>query len=198
MRHRLLRRLLARDGQAVVETALIMPLVVVLVLGVVEFSYALLDAHVVTKATREGSNLISRNVSLQDAVTAMRNMSDRPLNFNDGSSTVIFSVLKRGATSGSTNFNQNILYQRFSFGTYAGTSKLTTRGAGSFGGAPDYQAANSDTDANLQVTNMPAGLLVTTGGMIYVTEIYTAHTLLTPLSNLGLSLPQTLYSIAYF
>jgi len=45
---------------------------------------------------------------------------------------------------------------------------------------------------------MPAGLLVTTGGMIYVTEIYTAHTLLTPLSNLGLSLPQTLYSIAYF
>jgi len=198
MRRRLLRRLLARDGQAVVETALIMPLVVVLVLGVVEFSYALLDAHVVTKATREGSNLISRNVSLQDAVTAMKNMSDRPLNFNDGSSKVIFSVLKRGATSGTTNFNQNILYQRFSSGTYPGTSKLTTRGAGSFGGAPDYQAANSDTDSNLQVTNMPAGLLVTTGGMIYVTEIYTAHTLLTPLSNLGLSLPQTLYSIAYF
>jgi Flp pilus assembly protein TadG len=198
MRRRLLRRLRASEGQAVVETALIMPLVVVLVLGVVEFSYALLDAHVVTKATREGSNLISRNVSLQDAVTAMKNMSDRPLNFTDGSSKVIFSVLKRGATSGTTNFNQNILYQRLVSGTYAGTSKLTTRGAGSFGGAPDYQAANADTDANLQVTNVPAGLLVTTGGMIYVTEIYTAHTLLTPLANLGLSLPQTLYSIAYF
>ena len=198
MRRRLLPRLLRCEGQAVVETALIMPLVVVLVLGVVEFSYALLDAHVVTKTTREGSNLISRNVSLQDAVTAMKSMSDRPLNFTDGSSKIIFSVLKRGATSATTNFNQNILYQRFSYGTYPGSSKLTTRGSGSFGGAPDYVAANADADANLQLTNLPAGVLVTTGGMVYVTEIYTGHTLLTPLSNLGLSLPQTLYSIAYF
>jgi len=181
-----------------VETALVMPLVVVLVLGVSEFSFALLDAHVVTKSTREGSNLISRNVTLQDAVTAMKNISDRPLNFTDGSSTVIFSVLKRGATSGTTNYDVNILYQQFSYGTYPGTSKLTTRGAGSFGGAPDYIANNSDSDSNLQVTNAPPNLLVTKGGMVYVTEIYTRHTLLTPLSNFGLSLPQTLYSIAYF
>ena len=147
-----------------------MPLVVVLVLGVIEFSYALLDAHVVTKTTREGSNLISRNVTLQDAVTAMKNMSDRPLNFNDGSSKVIFSVLKRGATSGTTNFNMNILYQRTTYGSYPGSSKLNTRGGGSFGGAPDYEAANADTDANLQLTNLPAGVLVATGGMVYVTE----------------------------
>src|SRR4051794_32096759 len=112
MSPRSLRRLLAADGQAMIETALVMPLVVILVLGVIEFSYALLDAHVVTKTTREGSNLISRNATLQDAVTAMRNMSDRPLNFNDGSSKVIFSVLKRGATSGTTNYKMNILYQR--------------------------------------------------------------------------------------
>jgi Flp pilus assembly protein TadG len=192
------RRLVAANGQAMIETALIMPLVMILVLGVIEYSYALLDAHVVTKATREGSNLISRNVSLQDAVTAMRNMSDRPLNFDDGSSTVIFSVLKRGATSGTTNYDINILYQRVTYGTLAAASKLNTRGSGSFGGAPDYQAVNSDSDANLQVTNVPAGLLVTKGGMIYVTEIYTRHTLLTPLGNFGLPLPQTLYSIAYF
>ena len=51
---RSLRRLLACDGQSVVEIALILPLVVVLVLGVVEFSYALLDAHVVTKRRAKG------------------------------------------------------------------------------------------------------------------------------------------------
>ena len=50
-----------------------------LVLGVVEVSYALLDQHVVTKLTREGSNLISRDTSLQDAATAMRSMSSRPV-----------------------------------------------------------------------------------------------------------------------
>ena len=44
-----------------------MPLVLVLVLGVIEVGYALLDQHVVTKLTREGSNLISRDTSLADA-----------------------------------------------------------------------------------------------------------------------------------
>ena len=41
-------------------------------LGVVETSYGLLDQHVVTKLTREGSNLISRDTSLQDAAAVWR------------------------------------------------------------------------------------------------------------------------------
>ena len=49
MSPRSLRRLLAATARAVIEFALVMPLVVVLVLGVVEFGYALLDQHVVTK-----------------------------------------------------------------------------------------------------------------------------------------------------
>jgi hypothetical protein len=34
--------------------------------------------------------------------------------------------------------------------------------------------------------------------MIYVTEIYTRHQLLTPLASWGLTVPETLYSMAYF
>ena len=56
------------------------------------------------------------------------------------------------------NYNKAVLYQRYEFGAYAATSALQTRGAGAFGGAPDYQAFNSDTDASLQVTNLPAGV----------------------------------------
>ena len=59
-----------------------LPLVLVIVLGVVEIGYALLDQHVVTKLTREGSNLISRDTTLQDAATAMRDMSSRPVDFD--------------------------------------------------------------------------------------------------------------------
>ena len=51
---------------------------------------------------------------------------------------MIFSVLKKGATTGTSNYNQVILYQRYEYGASAATSKLTTRGAGSFGPAPDY------------------------------------------------------------
>ena len=133
----------------------------------------------------------------EDAATAMKNMSSRPVNFSDGSSKVIFSVIKNVATVGASNYNKNVLYQRFEYGTLAASSALTSSGSGSFGAAPDYQANNSDNDTSLQITNLPANL-TTLGGMSYVTEIYTKHTLLTPLDNLGVHLPNILYSIAYF
>jgi hypothetical protein len=183
-------------GQAMVELALVLPLLVLLMLGVVEVSYALLDQHVVTKLTREGSNMISRDASLQDAAAAMSMMGTRPVDFNT-SSRMIFSVIKQVPTAGSSNFGKPILYQRYSYGAIPGASKLTTRGSGSFTGAPDYQANNSDNDVNLQITNLPAGLL-TNGGMLYVTEVFTKHTLITPFDKFGVTIPTTLYSIAYF
>jgi TadE-like protein len=197
-RHTVLRRLSSSSGQSVIEFALVMPVVIVLVLGVLELGYALQDQHLITKLTREGSNLISRDTTVQDAATAMKAMSSPPVNFDNGSSKIIFSVIKRGATTGSANYDKMVLYQRYEYGSFAGTSQVLTRGGGSFGGPPDYEAANSDGNANLQVTSLPADLVSVKGGMIYVTEIYTRHTLLTPFDRFGVSVPQTLYSIAYF
>lgn len=193
---RLLHRLRSARGQGLVEFSLVLPLVVVLTLGIIEIGYALLDQHVVTRLTREGSNLISRDVSLQDAVTAMRSMSSRPVNLDNGS-RLIFSVIKKGATTGTPNYDRLILYQRHSYGTLSAPSALTTAGAGTFGGAPDYVAVNSDYNTNLRVTNLPNDLVVR-GGMIYVTEVHTTHPLITPLDRFGIRVPNTLYSIAYF
>jgi Flp pilus assembly protein TadG len=183
------------SGQTLLEFALVVPLVMVMVLGVVEVGYALLDQHVVTKLTREGSNLISRDTSLADAATAMSNMSSRPVNFSNGSSKVIFSVVLKVATVGASNYNKAVLYQRYAYGTFSGSSMLNNSG-GSFGGAPDYQAVNSDNDTSLQVTNAPGTMAL--GDMLYVTEIYTKHPLITPFDRFGIQVPQTLYSIAYF
>jgi hypothetical protein len=190
------RRLHADGGQSLLEFALTVPLILMLALGVIEASYAVLDQHVVTKLTREGSNLISRDTSLADAVTAMRNMGTRPVNFNDGSSKVIFTVIKHVSTVGASNYDRDIVYQRYEYGSLAKSSALHFSG-GSFGAAPDYEANNSDNDTSLQVSNLPANL-TTLGGMLYVTEIYTRHQLITPLDRLGVSMPDTLYSIAYF
>lgn len=191
------RRLRPDSGQSLLEFALVLPLILILVLGIVEVSYAALDQHVVTKLTREGSNLISRNTSLADAVTAMRSMSNRPVNFNDGSSKLIFTVIKKVATVGAGNYNRDIVYQRFEYGTFARSSALYFSG-GSFGTGPEYQANNSDNDTGLQITNLPANL-TTLGGLLYVTEIYTRHSLITPVAGLGItSMPDTLYSIAFF
>lgn len=193
-----MRRMLAdASGQSLVEMAIILPLFLIIVLGIVEVGYALIDQHVTTRMTREGSNLISRDVKLTDAATALRAMTTRPINFDDGSSKVILSVLKRGETTGTTNYDKIFLYQRYEFGTYPGTSKLTTRGSGSFS-PPNYEAANSDGNSGLQLTSGPANIVGVQGGLIYVTEIYTRHRLMTPLTRFGITVPSTLYSIAYF
>ena len=53
MRERL-RKLGGSSGQSLVEFAVVLPLVLLIVLGVVEVGFALLDQQVVTKLTREG------------------------------------------------------------------------------------------------------------------------------------------------
>jgi Flp pilus assembly protein TadG len=190
-------RLSSAAGQGLVEVALVLPLFVLLALGVIEAGNAILEQHVVTKLTREGSNLISRDVTLHDAANAMRAMQTQPVNFSTNS-RMILSVVRRGATVGTPNYNKDILYSRHQIGPLAKNSKLTTRGAGSFGAAPEYTARNADTDTNLQITNLPANVVLSTGGMVYVTEIYTSYSPLTPFEGLGFDLPDAFYSIAYF
>jgi hypothetical protein len=196
MTPRIPSRRFGRDaGQSLIEFAVVLPLLVFLVLGVVELSYALLDLHVTTSFSREGSNLISRNTSLQDAITAMRQMSTRPINLDDGSSKIIFSVVRNITTTGAPNQGQNILYQRAEYGSLSASSVLSG-GGGAFGSSPDYQALNPDGDTGLRVGNLPVTLAA--GDIIYVTEVFTVHTTLTPLDRFGVTVPNRLYSIAYF
>jgi hypothetical protein len=183
-------------GQTLIEFTVALPLLLLIFLGVVDMGYLLLDQHVVTKLSREGSNMISRNTTLQDAAAALKGMSSRPVDFS-ANSRMILSVIRNVATGGAANFNKPVLYARYEYGGLAATSRILTAGAASFGPAPDYRTTNSDNNTSLQVTNLAPGLMVT-GGMLYVTEIYTKHILLTPLDKFGVTLPQTLYSIAYF
>jgi hypothetical protein len=128
----------------------------------------------------------------------MKTMSTRPVNLNGTTSRLILSVIKRGGTTGTPNYNKDILYQRHQIGGLPQASKLMTRGSVSFGGAPDYTAPNADSNTNLQITNLPASVVLQPGGMLYVTEVYTTHASITPLAGFGLTMPDTLYSVAYF
>ena len=191
------QRLLSEKGQSILEFTIITPILLLIVLGVVEVSYAMLDQQIANRFTREGSNLISRSISIEDATNALRGMGARPINLNDGSSKVIFSVVKRGATTGTANYDRLFMYQRRVYGSFAGSSKIGF-GGGSFNGAPDYEAVNADTNAALRTTNVSNDLAPNVGDMLYITEVYTSHNLLTPYANFGLPIPGTLYSIAYF
>jgi Flp pilus assembly protein TadG len=189
------RRRAGDAGQSLIEFALVLPFLVILAFGVIELSYALLDQHVVTSFSREGSNLISRNTSLKDAVTALRQMTSRPLNLEDGSSTIILSVVRRVGTPSAANYDRVILYQRTQYGTLAASSQMTG-GGGAFGPAPDYQALDPDNDTALRLGNVPVTL--PRGGTLYITEVFATHMTLTPIHGFGVRVPDRLYSIAYF
>lgn len=192
-------RLSGSRGQSLIEFSLVLPVILVLALGVIEVGYALLDEHVVIKLSREGSNLISRDTPLVQARAALESMATQPVDFSDGSK-LIFSVIRKGATTGTPNFNQHILYQRYEYGdTSLPNSGLRMYGSGTFAG-PDYVAVAADTNTGLRIRpeTMPAGLDLRIGGMMYVTEIYTRHRLITPFDRFGVTVPDILYSIAYF
>lgn len=188
----------SEGGQSLIEGAMVLPVLILVVMGVVELGAALRDQHTISRLSREGSNLISRDVTLDDAAAVIADMATGPIDF-DTNARLILSVVKRGGTVGTTNYNQLVLYQRYEYGAYtAGRSRLRTAGSGSFGPAPDYVAANSDTDSGLRLLNAPSGLVSVVGGVAYVTEIITEHALFTTLSRFGVQVPQALYSVAYF
>jgi hypothetical protein len=193
----LTRRHRNERGQSAVEMAVILPLLVVIVLGVVEVSWALMDQHIITKLTREGANLISRDTSLGDAANALKAMAGRPVNF-DTNSRLIFTVIRKGATTGTSNFGMDVMYQRYEYGALAASSALQPKGSPSFGVPPDYTAPNADADTSLQLNGLPAGLSIGTGSMVYVAEVFTKHELITPFDKFGVKVPDILYSIAYF
>jgi hypothetical protein len=180
-----------------IEAAMVIPVVVLIAMGVTEIGVALRNQVLVSALAREGSNLISRDVSLDQAAAALRTMGTGPIDL-DSDTTIIFSVIKRGASEDTANYDTLVLYQRLEFGDGPGRSRLRTRGTGVFGDGPEYEAENSDDDINLQITNAPDGIVTSIGGLVYVTEVITVHNPFTSLSNFGVTLPTELYSIAYF
>ena len=181
-------------GQALFEFGVTLPILMALVLGVIEFGYALFQIQLVTSMAREGSNLIARQVSINDAEAALGVMSG--LVQFDANSTLIFSVVRLGAGGPlAVNNNVPIIVQRHSVGAFAASSVLGDPPQSAYQGSPDYNAVNPDNDPSIRVSGaLPNGLTLTPGESVYVTEVFTQRTSIVPF----LPLPATLRAAAYF
>ena len=178
-------------GQALFEFGVTLPILMALVLGVIEFGYALFQIQLVTSMAREGSNLIARQVTINDAEAALQTMSG--LVRFDANSTLIFSVVRLGV--GGANNNVPIIVQRHSVGAFAASSVLGDPPQSAYQGSPDYNAVNPDNDPSIRVSGaLPNGLTLTPGESVYVTEVFTQRTSIVPF----MPLPATLRASAYF
>ena len=180
------------SGQALCEFALTLPILMALVLGVIEFGYALFQIQLVTSVAREGSNLIARQVTINDAEAALQ-MASGLVRF-DANSTLIFSVVRLGV-GGTHNANVPIIVQRHSIGHFAASSVLGDPPQGAYEGSPDYNALYPEDDESIRVSGLlPNGLTLMPGESVYVTEVFTQRTSIVPF----LPLPATLRASAYF
>ncbi len=183
-------------GQTLVEFAMVMPLLLMLVLGVIELGYALYEKHIITRLAREGSNLISRQGTLQEAENALQAARTPPITF-DADGKLILSVIRLG--TGGANLNQPIIAQRRVVGTLSMGSVLGDPVSSAYSGAPNYSAQNPDNDSRVRIVGaLPNGLTLSAGQSVYVTEVYTHHDLITPFERFGPRLPTNLYASAYF
>jgi Flp pilus assembly protein TadG len=167
----------ARDsGQAMVEFAFTVTLLLVLICASVDFGRALNDVQTMADLTRQGSNLASRGTSLPEAATAVVSGQSGLDLANNGVVIITSVVNNNNVFTISGQASQGRLPQSSKIGTGVGTNVTSTLPA----------AAKS----SLQ-----------NGQTIFVTEIFYAFAPITPIVNLtknAISLPSTLYNSAYF
>ncbi len=108
-------------GSAVIEFALVLPILLLILFGIIEFSIALYDKSVITNASREAARagILSRNTPLTEAQirqVALNYCADRLISFSAGSTDPIVSVLKPQAPTTSDPLEVLVTFQYTGFG----------------------------------------------------------------------------------
>jgi len=160
------------SGQALVEFAVIAPLLFILAFGIIDFSRAIYHMQVMTGLTRQGSNLASRGTDLPTTVASVI-AGDAPLDLNKNGEVIVSSVTNTG-------------------GVFKISGQLS-QGAMT---APSKIGVGVGTTATLPAA---AATVLQPNQTIYVTEVYYSYQPITPIRNmLKIALPSTLYDVAYF
>ena len=179
------------SGQAVMEFALgILPIVLFLLFGMIDFSRAIYQQQVITGLTRSGSSMAARGTSYPDVagvagVFTILTQGTLPLNLGTYGKIIGTAVTNTG-TAGTPSYQ--VTAQNYT-GSCTGCSSTTSVVApGGVGSTPQLPAMPPSGAAFPQP-----------GQTTYVTEIFYAYQPLTPIGRLivGLLLPAQSYDVAY-
>lgn len=98
MKFRLFTKLNELAGQSVVELAIVLPLLLILALGVYDFSRAIQANNIIINMSREGANLVSRSsIEQQDVMNSLASTA-QPLAMGADGTMYITEVKKVGGS----------------------------------------------------------------------------------------------------
>jgi Flp pilus assembly protein TadG len=171
------------SGQALLELALMMPMLLIFVLGIVDFTRAVYDYEVITNLSGEGSSAASRGNALQATANTIMTYAGNDINMNTNGCVVLTTVNSPSAGS------YKVTGQAISSTCNTATSRI--------GCAPPASGCGNAT-VPLQVQQV---LQNSPSQTVYITEVFYKFTAITPIgfflhnSNL---LPSQLYSASYY
>jgi hypothetical protein len=165
------RRRLAADerGTAIVEFAIVTPLLLMLVLGVIEYGNVFSNVHTLASLSREGANLASRGATLPVVVdNVMSSGADIALSGRGG---VVASRLI--VSGGVAKVDEQVSSTGYAGKSHVGAAKGPATGTGTWG--------------------------LQEGQIVYVVELFYRYDTVTPLEAVvGIGVPDTLYERGIF
>jgi Flp pilus assembly protein TadG len=173
------KRLKDERGNALVELAACLPMLLVLVFGLIDFSQMIFDKQAMSGISRQGSNIASRTyrgdtTSLQ---TTVAGLVTQGASLNIATNGRIIVTVVANNVSG----NPQIIDQAIS---PTGISASSAVGSGI--GNPATVPSNATP-------------VLSAGQTLYVTEVFYTYSPLTPVGNfIKKSLASTMYEVAYF
>lgn len=176
----LLRR--NNSGQALVELALIMPMLMIFVFGIVDYTRALYDQEVITNLAGEGSSMASRSADLSGTVPAV--WSDADIDMTDNGCVIMTSVAS--PTSGSYKVTGQVL-----------STICNSPAASKIGCYPPPSSCGNAVIPSLVQTVIQSS----TNPNVYITEVFFNFSPVTPVGSFlhaSNFLPSQLYAVAYY
>jgi Flp pilus assembly protein TadG len=164
-------------GAALVEIAFVLPMILVLIFGLIDFSQIILDNLKMSGMSRQGSDLVAKGVSAADTLTAL-DIQGGSLNIGT-QGMIILTQVQNNKSNQPTIFAQTAAPTGISVASKVGTGV----------GNPAF-VPSSATSAT--------GVLAA-GQTLFVTEVFYSYKPITPLGGFfKANLASNLYEVAYF